>query len=81
MDKENVVHTYVQWNVPQALKKGNLAIWDLEGIMLSGLKQTKKGKHRKYCIISLLCGIFKKNKDTKNRLVFARDGELGEGLK
>lgn len=65
-------------------KKGNLAIWDLEGIRLSGRSQTKKDKYCKHWIISLKCGIFKKKKDTKNRLVVARDagfgmGEMGEG--
>ena len=32
---------------------------DPEGIMLSEIRQTEKGK---YCIISLVCGIFKKKK-------------------
>ena len=32
---------------------------DLEGIMLSEISQTQKDK---YCIISCICGIFKKKK-------------------
>ena len=52
---------------------------DLEGIMLSEIYQTEKDK---YCMISPICGIFKKPKlIEKNRLAFARgrgwDGGAG----
>ena len=37
---------------------------DPEGIMLSEISQTEKGK---YCIISLVCGIFKKKKTHRKK--------------
>ena len=41
--------------------------------LLSEVSQTEKDK---YCVITLMCGIFKK-KITENRLVVARDRESG----
>ena len=52
---------------------------DPEGIMLSEIRQTEKGK---YCIISLVCGIFKKKKKLigkKIRQVVTRRRGLGKG--
>ena len=51
-------HTYIM-EYYSAIKKNEIlqfaATWmDLEGIMLSGISQTKKDK---YCMISLICGI------------------------
>ena len=39
---------------------------DFEGITLSEISQTEKDK---YCIISLICGIFKKKKTQTHRSV------------
>ena len=40
------------------------ATWlDLESIVLSEISQTEKGK---YCILSLICGIWKKKKKVKH---------------
>jgi len=47
---------------------------DPEGIMLSEISQTEKGK---YCIISLICGILKKKK--KNSQEKRSDTWLAEG--
>ena len=53
---------------------------NLEGIMLSEISQTEKGK---YCIISLICGILKKKKKKltgkKIRHVVSRRRGLGNG--
>ena len=43
---------------------------DLRGIILSDISQLEKDK---YPVISLIYGIHKKHKVTKNRLVIARD--------
>ena len=57
---------------------------DFEGITLSEISQTEKDK---YCIISLICGIFKKKKPkltdlfTENRLVIVRGRVQGFGEK
>ena len=59
MDKEDVVYTYIQWNITQAIKKKVImlfaATWmDLDFIILSKVSQTEKDK---YHMISLICGI------------------------
>ena len=61
MDKEDVVYTYIQWNITQAIKKKVImlfaATWmDLDFIILSKVSQTEKDK---YHMISLICGILK----------------------
>ena len=56
-------------------------LMDLEGLMLSEISQTEKDK---YCMISPICGILKKNQHKRNRN--SRDWWLpeevveGEGL-
>ena len=57
MDKEDVVHTYMEYY--SAIKKNEImpfaATWmDLEIIILSEVSQTEKDK---YHMISLICGI------------------------
>ena len=71
-------HAYIEYintmKCYSAIKKKEtlpfVTIWmDLEGIMLSEISHTEKDK---CCMISLICGIFKKIIDTANRLVVAR---------
>ena len=62
MDKEDVVNIYTMESY-STIKKNEIlpfaTTWmDLEGIMLSEINQTEKDT---YHIISLICGIFKKN--------------------
>lgn len=66
---------------PAIKKEGNPAIWDnmdtSGGHVLSEMSQIEKDK---YCVVSLLCGIFKKKKPVlqkQNRMVVA--GAEGEG--
>ena len=51
---------------------------DLKGTVLGAISQTSKDK---YYMVSLICGIKKKNKliGTENRLVVARNGGLRVG--
>ena len=51
---------------------------DLEGIMVSEINQTKKDQ---YCMISFICGIFKKNFKLieKNQILVTRAEERGRG--
>ena len=58
MDKEDIIHTHTM-EYYSAIKKNEIlqfaATWmDLEGIMLSEIRQTEKDK---YYMISLICGI------------------------
>ena len=53
MDKEDVVHTYIQWKVTQSLKKNEImafaATWmELETIILSEVSQKEKEKYIQY---------------------------------
>lgn len=47
-----------------------------EGIMLSVIRQTERDKHR---VLSLLCGIYIKLRETESRTVVARAGGWGQG--
>ena len=55
------IYIYTQQNIIQPYKEGNPAICDnmdkWEGIMLSEISQADKGK---YCMVSLIYGIFLK---------------------
>ena len=80
MNKEDVVHIYNE--ILLSHKKEIMtfaATWmDLEIIMVSEVSKTEKNK---YCMISLVCGIFKQKNDIneqENKLVVTK-GERGEG--
>ena len=78
MDKENVVHIY---NGISAVKKNEIipfaATWmDLEITILSEVSQTEKAK---YHMISLICGILKKN-DTNELIYTVYSFEKGKSL-
>ena len=68
VDEENYIHKHIHRNSIQSQKKNEIlpfVTWmNLEGIMLSELSQGEKNPS----IISLICGLFKKNKliDTEN---------------
>ena len=59
-DKENVAYIYTLEYYSAIKKERNLAFttgMQLEGMILSEIRQTKKDK---YCMTSLICEVFKK---------------------
>ena len=59
-DKENVAYIYTLEYYSANQKERNLAFttgMQLEGMILSEIRQTKKDK---YCMTSLICEVFKK---------------------
>ena len=68
MNTEDVVHVYTM-KYYLVIKKNKIlpleTTWmNVESIMLSEISQTKKDK---YCMISLICGVYKTNKTHRYR--------------
>ena len=58
------------------------AAWvKLEGIMISDISQSETDRYNTYCMVSFICGIFKKQVkliETESRKVVARAGRWGK---